>query len=139
MKIAVIDHEGNPGGGSRFVRGLLPAFKAVCPELEITYFGNPVSIRRESIRDEFFKCGIKVKVLSSLSLASEGIFGFKYSAKVIKVLQQTLFRKIPFLPSFLSGNVCKEIESRVKGFDIAFFPWPFLISVPDLDLSLIHI
>ena len=39
MKIAVIDHIGNPGGGSRVARALLPAMKPSMGTL--LFFGNP--------------------------------------------------------------------------------------------------
>jgi glycosyltransferase involved in cell wall biosynthesis len=35
-----------------------------------------------------------------------------------------------FLPSFLSGALHKEVEEITKGYDVAFFPWPYFINCP---------
>ena len=68
MKIAVIDHIGNYGGGSRVVRSLLPALKLLDPDLEITYFGNPTAIRREKNGDGIFcdrYCCARAEIIAS--------------------------------------------------------------------------
>ena len=50
MKIAVIDHIINPGGGARVVRSLLAALKRVRPDLDITFYGSEHGIKREGIK-----------------------------------------------------------------------------------------
>lgn len=132
MKIAVIDHVGNYGGGSRFLRALLPAIKALSPEIRMTYFGNPASMARESIQSEFSGAGIAVMPLKSVQLSSKGFFGIDISAKTIKFFQEYFRRQIRYLPYVLSGEVHREVEKKVRGYDLAFFPWPFFISVPNL-------
>jgi glycosyltransferase involved in cell wall biosynthesis len=139
MKIAVIDHVGNYGGGSRFLRALLPAIKALGPEIEMTYFGNPASIKRENIYSEFSRAGITVVPLQSVQLSSKGLFNIDISAKWIKYFQQYFRRQLRYFPYILSGEVHREVEKKVRGYDLAFFPWPFFISVPNLTCPLVGI
>ena len=83
MKIAVVDHVGNHGGGSRVVRSLLPALKRCDPTLEIVYFGNPASIRRENLDAEFTPVAISVAPLASLKLSNIKPFGSRSLAKLV--------------------------------------------------------
>ena len=139
MKLAVIDHIGNPGGGSRVVRALLPAFISLRPDIEITYFGNRTSIIRESIEDEFKNIGIIVKHLDSVRLTNQGLFGIPKTSFIIKTIQQKYIEQYDFLPPTLSGAVHKELENIVKGFDLAFFPWPYLLRCPLLKCPMVGI
>jgi glycosyltransferase involved in cell wall biosynthesis len=139
MKIAVIDHIGNPGGGSRVVRALLPALKRIDPSIEIEYFGNPVAIRRENLYQEFRLEGIKVNFLKSLYLSSGELIKSKIFCKALSVIQNRFKDKIGFLPTFLSGDVALEIEKRIQGFDLAFFPWPYMLRMPILDCPVVGI
>lgn len=133
MKIAVIDHVGNHGGGSRVVRALLPALKQLAPELEITYFGNPAAIQRENSAEEFTALNIQVRALKSLLLSKGAVIKSSYVRRAIQLLQDRWLANQSWLPFVLSGNVSKEIVACVEGFDLAFYPWPFLLEFPKLD------
>jgi glycosyltransferase involved in cell wall biosynthesis len=139
MKLAVVDHIGNVGGGSRVVRALLPAIKTERRSIEITYFGNPASIDRENIQEDFYQAGIKVVPLNSLILANRSLLNSRLLAKSIMYAQAYFKNHMQYLHYLLTGEVHKEIESRVKGFDLAFFPWPFLLRVPKLECPLVGI
>ena len=139
MKLAVIDHVGNFGGGSRVVRALLPALKNLRKELNITYFGNRESIVREGLREEFSPLGVKIKKLSSVVLANEGMLGIKESRKIFSMLQYKYAGKLGFMPPYLSGEIHKELEKKVRGFDLAFFTWPFLTRCPSLECPMVGI
>lgn len=133
MKIAVIDHIGNPGGGSRVVRALLPAFKKVRPDLEITFFGNPHSIKREQIDQLVEPLGIKVRGLASAKLAGRDLLNIRGSRHVMSLFQRKLAGPLSSFSFYLSGAVHKELEAVAKGFDIAFFTWPFHLKCPELE------
>lgn len=136
MKIAVIDHIGNHGGGSRVVRSLLPAFKRLNPEMEITYFGNPSAIVREKTKEEFLPLGINVVELSPLRLFMNRILSSEYGRRAIDAIKGCgllrLAKKIESFPEGQIGSISGEIEKRVRDFDLAFYPWPFYISFPNL-------
>ena len=132
MKLAVIDHIGNPGGGSRVARALLPALKKVRPDIEITFFGNPHSIRREKIGQIAEEAGIRIHELSSAKLAGKDILNIRGSRHVIQLFQRKLSRLLSPLSFYLSGAVDKELESAVKNYDLAFFIWPFHLKCPAL-------
>lgn len=132
MKIAVIDHVGNHGGGSRVVRLLLPALMKLDPQLEMTYYGNPASIRREGIECEFAAAGIRVLALESLRLRNSPLLGSGYLRRAIELVQARLLSKFSWLPFRLSGNVTQEIGFCIKGYDLAFYPWPFLLKFPEV-------
>jgi glycosyltransferase involved in cell wall biosynthesis len=133
MKIAVIDHIGNPGGGSRVARALLPAMKKVRPELQITFFGNPHSIKREQFELVTEPHGIKVHPLSSAKLAGRDLWNIRGSRHVVHLFQRKFASSLASYSFYLSGAVHKELEAIVKGFDIAFFTWPFHLKCPKLD------
>lgn len=132
MKIAVIDHIGNPGGGSRVARSLLPALKKVRPEMEITFFGNPHSIRREQIGQLAAGSGFKIYELSSAKLAGKDLFNIRGSRHVIHLFQRKLMRLLSPFSFYLSGAVDKELEKSIQDYDLAFFIWPFHLKCPDL-------
>ena len=134
MKIAVVDHVGNHGGGSRVVRALIPALVSARPELKLTYFGNQTSMTREGVAADFLPLGVQVKSLRSYHLPN---LGGKAGSKIIRYGQNRLRRYLRGLPYMLSGEVHKELQARLKDFDLAFFPWPYLISPPDLPCPLV--
>ena len=139
MKIAVVDHMGNFGGGNRVVRALVPAMKTARPGIEITFFGNPATIQRENLEEEFSRHRITIIPLNSVRLSSVGLFGIDLTAKLIKHGQGYFRKYLHRLPYVLSGEAHREVEKKVRGFDIVFFPWPFFVSVPDLQCPIVGI
>jgi len=139
MKIAVIDHFGNPGGGSRVVRALLPAIKTVRPDIDITFFGNKNNIIRENFSEEFGNFNIKIRCLTSVNLKNNGILGVKWSDFVIRVIQERYNKALSILPPYLSGETDKEIERLVTSYDLAFFTWPYFLSCPKLNCPIVGI
>jgi len=133
MRIAVIDHVGNPGGGSRVARALLPALKKVRPGTSITFFGNPHSIKREK-QDEIFKAnGIAFHPLSSTKLGGKDLFNIRGSRHVMSLFQRKFAGTLSSVSFYLSGAVHKELEALVTDYDIAFFIWPFHLKCPELN------
>jgi glycosyltransferase involved in cell wall biosynthesis len=139
MKIAVIDPIGNYGGGSRVVRALLPALKRVDPALEMDYFGNPAAIRRERFVEEFGGLGIQVHGLRSQWLQSLQQPSLRLLSRGGQLIQSRWLSHNEVLPSVITGNVRKELESRIKGYDLAFFPWPFLMRMPRIGCPVVGI
>jgi glycosyltransferase involved in cell wall biosynthesis len=137
MKIAVIDHFLNPGAGARINRALLAAMKRVRPDLDITFFAAAHGMKREDLYDVMISNGIKVKTLQSMALKGKDFFKIKGSRFVISLLQSKLDKLQAVLPFYLSGKVHKEIEAKVRGFDIAFFVWPFHLECPKLDCPMV--
>lgn len=133
MKIAVIDHVGNHGGGSRVVRALLPAIRRADPSVRMDYFGNPASMARDGLADELAAVGIRSHTLASQWITSSALSGSPVLAKAGSLAQARLRQAMPRLPHRITGDVCREVESRVRGFDLAFFPWPFFLRPPRLD------
>ena len=133
MKIAVIDHVGNHGGGSRFINNLLPNIKCCFPDIRIVFFGNTQSMMREGSRDIFRKAGIEVKNLSALYLANVAHHTMPWIGKAIRLIQLKYYDRLSILPPLFSGNLKKEIEKSVKGFDVVYFPWPYFLDFPSVD------
>lgn len=133
MKLAVVDHMGNYGGGSRVVRALLPAMLSVRPELRISYFGTESSIRRERVREEFSPLGIEVISLRSTRLASHD----SHFGRLTRAVQSHYRGMLNVAPHWLSGQVHKELEKRLHGFDVAYFPWPYLLTPPMVKAPLV--
>lgn len=139
MKIAVIDHIGNPGGGSRVTRALLLAMKKVRPDLDITFFGNPHSIKREKLDQDVIPHGIKIHPLSSAKLNGKDLFNIRGSRHVVNLFQRKLGGVLSSFSYYLSGAIDRELEAVVKGFDVAFFTWPFHLKCPQLDCPILGI
>ncbi len=136
MKIAIVDHVGNKGGVSRVIRKLLPELAQIEPKNSITYFGSALSIDREDFFKDFKKYKINIIKLNSLN------FNFDYSEKnffkkFINVLQRKIFSHVQFLPTFLTGNLKKELENKLAGFDLIYFPWPYLIELPNISKPMV--
>ena len=139
MKIAVIDHFGNPGGGSRVVRALLPAIKTVRPDIDITFFGNKNRIIGENLHQDFIDYNIEIRTLSSVDLKTRGFFSIKGSSVIINAIQEKYNNLLSKLPAFLSGETHKEIERLVTSYDLAFFTWPYFLSCPKLNCPMVGI
>jgi glycosyltransferase involved in cell wall biosynthesis len=134
MKIAVVDHFGNTGGGSRVVHSLIPAIKRANPNNEITYFGGRDAIARELYIEQFTKNGIEVRYLSSLRIKlgktiNSEIY-FRVKSQIKSRLMKSLLTLIENLIESSLFNISKEIERKTSGFDLIFFPWPFHIDCP---------
>ncbi len=132
MKIAVIDHILNPGGGTRVARSLLPAMKKLRPDLEITFFANEHGMRRDSLREVLEQHAIQISPLRSVKFSGRDIWGLRGSRHVISLMQRKLSRISALLPLAISGELQKELEQAVVGFDFAFFTWPFHLKCPNL-------
>jgi glycosyltransferase involved in cell wall biosynthesis len=132
MRIAVIDHVGNPGGGSRVARALLPALKKARSNISVAFFGNPHSIKREQLDLIATPYGINIHGLSSAKLAGRDLLNVRGSRHVVNLLQRKLKGPLSYVSFYLSGAVHKELEMLVKGYDIAFFIWPFHLKCPEL-------
>ncbi|MBS0604815.1 MAG: glycosyltransferase [Verrucomicrobia bacterium] len=132
MKIAVIDHILNPGGGTRVARSLLPAMKKLRPDLEITFFANEHGIKRDNLKEVLDQNNIKVIHLRSVKFSGKDLLGLRGSRHVVSLMQRKLGKLNALLPLQISGALQRELESVVKGFDFAFFTWPFHLHCPRL-------
>jgi len=137
MKIAVVDHFGNAGGGSRVLRALLPAFKSLRPEYKITFFCNAQAVKREGFAQELIEAGVELQTLRSTVLSNFAPFGIRATGKFIQLLQQKYSRHSSMIPYILSGAVHQEVERRCRGYDLAFFPWPYFICCPQLKCPMV--
>lgn len=137
MKLAVIDHFLNPGAGARINRALLPALKRVRSDLDITFFTTAQGMKRENLAGVMADHAIKVEMLRSTALKNRDFFKIKGSRFVISLLQSKLGRWHSLLPLYLSGQVHRELEAKVKGFDVAFFVWPYHLECPQLDCPMV--
>ena len=131
MKLAIFDPVGNRGGGSRFLEQLVPALKRAHPDWDVTFFANPGFLNREGNRRIFETSGVRLQALDSVRLAAATPFGWSWFPTVVSGGQQHLQPLLRHLPSVLSGNFRKEAERKARGFDLAYFPWPYLIDCPD--------
>lgn len=139
MKIAVIDQLGNYGGVSRVIKNLLPALKEVNCKLEIDYFSNSDAIKREKLSFYLEKKKIKINYLEFDRLTSSKLLRFIKIDSFIRKVQIKFERYLTILPNYLNGNLQKELEKKIKNYDLALFPWPFLINLPKLNCPIISI
>ena len=131
MKLAIFDPVGNRGGGSRFLEQLVPALKRAHPDWDVTFFANPGFLSRENNRRVFESAGVRLQALDSARLTAATPFGWSWFPAVMAGGQQHLQPVLRHLPCMISGDFRKEAERKVRGFDLAYFPWPYLIDCPD--------
>jgi glycosyltransferase involved in cell wall biosynthesis len=129
-RLAVVDPVGHYGGATRFVRALLPALRKTRPELDVTFFGNAGSIQRDRIAEEFSAAGVRVHELQSVRL-------IPWKSRPLRTRAWYKIRRrirpaglIP--PDDVAANLDRELPEVVGGSDVAFFPWPYGLSVPPL-------
>lgn len=143
MKIAIVDHFGNTGGGSRVVRSLIPAIKRANPNNEITYFGGQDSVMREGFVEEFDKCKIDIKYLSSFKIKLGKIITSEIYIRAKSHLNsRPLNELLIFMESLIESplfNITREIERLTGGFDLIFYPWPFHIDCPQINKPMVGI
>jgi glycosyltransferase involved in cell wall biosynthesis len=132
MKLAVIDHILNPGGGARVARSLLPALKKIRPDLQITFFANEHGVRRDSLDEVLTEHAIKFVPLRSVKFSGRDLFGIRGSRHILSMVQRKMGKIHSLLPLSISGELQKELETVVQGFDFAFFTWPFHLKCPKL-------
>ncbi len=122
MKVAVFDHQLNPGGGMRFMTNLVINLKKVKPQIEIVVFCNKHKINGLGIVELLEHNHVKVQQLNATLLANKPNGRLK---RVIKFLLKKI--GISFAEINEEGELLQEIEENSKQFDIAYFPWPYLI------------
>lgn len=131
-RLAIVDQMGNAGGGSRFIRCLLPALKRVHPSMEITFFCNKASIKRDQLQGELAEDGMIIKYLNTEFIQIAQLIYFILS-KSKSVVKHSSF----LLPSLVMKLLRYEMELRITNFDVAFFPWPFLLFCPNLNCPMV--
>ena len=136
MKIAIVDHMVNYGGGSRVLRNLLPAIKKLRPDWTLVFYSNLAAIKRDGLQDEL-SLHLTIKGLKSAQLANlKMISKIKGGKTIVNFIQRKFRNLLVFFPYFFSGALHKEIEDLAKGYDLIFCPWPYLIECPKLDPSI---
>ncbi|NJD27508.1 MAG: glycosyltransferase family 4 protein [Chloroflexi bacterium] len=134
-RLVVLDPMGNPGGGSRFVRRLLPAMREVRPDMSIRFVGNPLSIAREGIRGELAAAGIDVRPLEwapnipwkSRPLRSR--LGFRFRRRIDPRNWD--------LASATQRRMTQELQTATAACDIAYFSWPYWLRAPRLSRPMV--
>ena len=133
-KIAIIDQKGNAGGGIRFAKRLISNFSKYLSDIKIDYYGSPKFIRNSNM-NYFNNKNIGINKLKSLTLREEGVLSVQNSNKIIKQLQDKFKVKLKYLPYFYTGDLKKELEIKLKNYDLALFIWPYLIDVPNVKVK----
>jgi glycosyltransferase involved in cell wall biosynthesis len=133
MKICIIDPVGNLGGGSRFLRCLVPALKDRRASLRLALLAPRVLLARENWSAVAGACEMELHELRSTRLTQEGIAGLADSASMVRYLQGRFRSQIRHFPDQISGDVQREIQRKSSGADVVLFPWPFLFALPSLD------
>ncbi len=133
-KIAFVDQKGNIGGGSKFANQLISNFDKYHKNIKIDYYGNPNSIEKFKTNNKKFS-NITIKELDSLKLREKGIFSLKNSGKIFRHLQDKFFRNNDYINYYFSGNLNKELEKKIRNYDIVFFLWPYLIDLPKIKVK----
>jgi glycosyltransferase involved in cell wall biosynthesis len=140
MKIAIVDHYVNYGGGSRVLRCLLPAIRKLRPDWQIDFFANRCAITRDGLEEEFERCNIKIKGLKSAKLANtKFFFGLRGARTIITFAQRKFKKPLSFLPLYFSGAVHREIAQISKNYDLLFLPWPYHVQCPELSCPVVSI
>ena len=130
LKIALFDQKSNSGGGERFTKKILEYIVDYTDQYTIDYYGfsNLRSINKFNKK----KDKINFFPLNSLKLRSEGLFKIGKSNKLISLLQDRFKNYTKHLPSFISGDLKKEMEEKLNKYDVVLFLWPYFINFPKI-------
>jgi glycosyltransferase involved in cell wall biosynthesis len=143
MKIAVVDHFGNTGGGSRVVHSLIPAIKKANSTNKITYFGGKDAIARESYIEHFTKSEIEVRYLSSLKIKLGKVVNSEIYFRLKSQIKSSVLRgAFNLIENLIEGpffSISKEIERKTRGFDLILYPWPFHMDCPKTNIPMVGI
>ena len=129
LKIALFDQKNNAGGGERFKKKILEYFADYTNEYEIDYYGfsKPKKLNKSNKNTK-----IKYLSLHSLKLRSKGLFNIRKSNKLISTLQDRFKNYSTYLPSYISGDLKKEMEEKLNKYDLVLFLWPYFIDFPKI-------
>jgi glycosyltransferase involved in cell wall biosynthesis len=127
MRIAVFDHQLNHGGGKRFLFNLLCALADVDPSIRLTLFCDAEHAAASYDFKEFVKRNIRVQQLQSLQLASPA--QHRLHRRAIRYLVRKVETRL-YKQRDEKEKLHDEIIELSKGFDIAYFPWPYLLKSP---------
>ena len=130
IKIALFDQKNNVGGGERYTQKILSGFNKKSQDLDIDYFGFESQIKKNKFVSKFSR--INFINLKSLELREKGILKIYKSNKIISSLQDKFKDYTSYLPSYISGNLKKEIENKLNRYDVALFLWPYFLEYPDI-------
>ncbi|MBI2743916.1 MAG: glycosyltransferase [Chlamydiales bacterium] len=140
MRVAIVDHVVNYGGGSRVLRCLLPAIRELRPDWELHFYGNRAALMRDGLAEEFEALGIKVKFLKSAKFANAKIFSKVRGGKALIALMQKRYeRALSLLPLYFSGAIHKEYEQIAKEYDLLFCTWPYFARAPQVKIPVVAI
>jgi len=130
IKFAIFDQKNNAGGGERYTSKILSSFSKYNNELDIDYYGFEEQIKKNKFISKFSK--INFINLTSLELREKGIFKIYKSNKLISTLQDRFKDYTAYLPSYISGNLKKEMENRLNKYDVVIFLWPYFLEYPEI-------
>ncbi len=139
MKIAIVDHVVNQGGGSRVLRCLLPAIKRLRPAWQMVFYSNRQAAKREGLDREFSDFGIQIESLKSVKLANTAFLGIKSSKTIISFIQMRYQKALSYFPLYFSGAIHREFAQIAKKHDVLFCPWPYLVKCPDVSIPIVAI
>jgi glycosyltransferase involved in cell wall biosynthesis len=136
LRIAIVDHTINRGGGSRVLRNLLPAIKKLRPDWKIVFYANLAAIERDGLHKELSPY-LEFKELKSVKLINMKLLSrIRGGTTLITFIQRKFQKLLSFFPYSFSGALHKEIKELSKAYDLIFCPWPYLIECPKLPSSI---
>ena len=136
-RLAVVDHVGNSGGGSRFLRALMPALRRERSELEITVFVNEGSVDRDDLQVDFERAGVQTRSLRTVGRRSKNVLGVPGTRFIARRIQARTREGFYGLPAGLTGNLYAELEQSLRSYDLAYFPWPYGLRPPRLSCPMV--
>ena len=127
MKILVVDQQLNLGGGLRFITNLLMSIKRNRPDWQIDFFCNKIRLDEYADSNDLNDC---INIVQLKSLLPKNYYLYKINTLIKKFLALAFAN---YNHNYLFDDVLKkEIEDISKNYDLAYFPWPFLLKSPDL-------
>lgn len=126
----VVDMTGNLGGGTRFVRSLLPALRRARPDLEISFFGTDASLSRGDVLSDLNNAGIRTRRLGwyeGMNWRSQGL-----RRRVAFKVRRRMGREGEPI-DYVRRNFARAID----GADVTYFPWPYHFGVPVINSAMV--
>jgi glycosyltransferase involved in cell wall biosynthesis len=133
MKVAVIDHRANVGGGRRFTSSLVKALVDVCPSCSIRLVATREAIDKKWFGDftgvPFETSGIVTEQTTRQWLPDGRTWGIPGTWRVKAGIRSILLRG--------HFQFDRQLDRALDGIDLAYFGWPYFIDYRDFGIPVV--
>jgi len=139
VRVAIVNQFSNPGGGTRFLRALLPALASAYPEDHFTLFTDPTGIDRDDHAGRVE--GLRnVDVVQLPQAPVRPPSRLRARLKRVRVIARVYFWVRQFLPHreiVPSVELPEQVLRQLEAYDVVYLPWPYFLCPADIQTPVV--